>query len=288
MTEHIGPYPAQILFRSNRGKSFNIKTVRKEFPQLSRDESTFVDDELARVRSYDPGFPADVQMLLAHSLEQSGSELILTAGIAPRKQLAATTKKGFIERFGEQRARYGVSMLAITITKDKRVVLGVRKAKIRYPNQRHAVPAGRLEKHQQDPRSGILGEYREELGINPDELTDLDCIGVVKDQVEGSMSYEFVFEGRVNLTAREVIQRALEASSRDEHPVLEAFKWDDPNHILQDVLLPEPSAWPPTGFSAVCLALAREYGDNYLPLWEPTTLDYRDYMGRRAAMLGIT
>ncbi|OGY37191.1 MAG: hypothetical protein A3E36_01160 [Candidatus Andersenbacteria bacterium RIFCSPHIGHO2_12_FULL_45_11b] len=280
------PYPARRLFAAPSGQKFEISVVHRDFDPLPAPQEAFVKAEVARVRQFDPGFPAVSKMLLAHNLKLEGNELRLTCGVSARKYMQATTQPAFVEQFGEGSVRKGVSMLAVTITADNKLILGVRTPKTRYPIMRHCAPAGRLAAHENDPYNGIMAEYREELGMDREDLQSIACIGVVEDLVYGSLTYEFVFIGKTKLTARQVIERAKGAKSADEHPVLESLMWV-PDYICDDILLSEPDAWPPTGFAGVAMALEYEFGAGYRIDWEPNPMLYGNYMGRRGPMVRI-
>lgn len=280
------PYPAKKLFLAPSGQKFEIKVEHCEFTPLSPDQEEFVAREVERVKVYDLGFPAESRVLLTHSLEEKNGTLHLVAMPAARKYLQATTQPEFVEQFGELNVLRGISMLAVTITGDNRLILGVRTPKTRYPLQRHCAPAGRLAQNERDPYNGTLIEYKEELGLERSDLTEITCIGVAQDMVHGSFSNEFVFIGRTNLRAREVIEKAKHAASANEHPVLESLIWN-PEYIRDDILLSEPDAWPPTGFAGVAMALEYLEGEEYRIDWDPTPMVYEKYMGRRGPMVGI-
>ena len=215
-------------------------------------------------------------LLVGQKLVVEGNDRIrLTCGLSNYKNFMGTTRQGQIP--DEQRHR-ALGIMAMIQTADRCFILGVRSPKIDYGLLRHVVPAGRLRPGQ-DPYSGILSEFREELGLGEEHITSLQCLGVVSDLTWGRLNYEFVFLAKTGLTSREVFEFALTAKSAAEHCQLEAF----PVHTLEDVLRFDPQGFVPTGWAGLKLCASYHFFSDFD--WEPVNQTYEEHMGRRLKML---
>lgn len=274
-------HPTHILAQNG---VFYIEVQKQNFDPLPPEIEQRVNALWDERKIFDPVIP-DTKMLLAHNVWRNGNMLGVTCGPSSRKYFTGTTHEDIASCANGRYVRRSVAMQAITITSDHCVLLGVRTPKTGYPLQRHTVPGGRLQVDEIDPLNGIVVEYKEELGLEQDEIHDLKCIGLVSDLVYGFMSYEFIFMAQTKLTARQLITRALTAVSANEHPVLEVFPWN-PDFIRENVLLPEPTCFPPTGFAGLVMALRHNFGNQAaIPWWEPTPISYQEFMGRRWPMM---
>jgi hypothetical protein len=173
-------------------------------------------------------------------------------------------------------------VLAVTTTSDGYVLIGVRSPSIDWPLLRHVVPAGRLRPIELDPYTGITVEFHEELGLTPEDIIELECIGVVADQTWGRLNIEFVFRAKTRLTAREVLDRAKAAKSVSEHCQLEPFPWQ--GSLIRDLLFADPNGYVPTGWAGLAVAIQRDFGENEFPDWTPVHRSYADHLGRRLRM----
>lgn len=277
-------YPARIICA---GAAFKIMVEKRDFDTLPPKIEEKVDRVWEEIKQYDPGIP-DTPLFLAHGADAVRVEddtIHLVCGPSSRKYLRGTTHENVATISGGRYIRRGVSMLSVTTTADNCLFMGVRKPVITYPLQRHHV-AGRLEVKENDPVTGVYAEYRQEAGLERNEVHNLTCIGVAADMVYQSMSFEFIFRATTSLTARQLMERALRAKSADEHIMFEVFPWD-PKFIRENVLLPEPDGFPPTGFAGLVMALRHDFGSDVFPDWEPESTTYPMFMGRRGQMLGI-
>ena len=215
------------------------------------------------------------------SVIDDGTRLKLSCGVSNYKNFMGTTHESIAPFIDQGYWHRAIGMLAVTITSDGYFLMGVRSPTIDWGLLRHVVPAGRLKPSEHDPYNGIYAEYEEELGMTRDEIRDLVCIGVVEDLTWGRLNYEFVFVGRVDLTAAEVIARAKDAKSAGEHCQLEAF----PNSFkyVRWWMDSDPNGFVPTGFGGLWLAFS---GTGIIrPYWNAIHKTYEEHMGRRLQMI---
>lgn len=174
-----------------------------------------------------------------------------------------------------------IGFLAVTITADGYVMLGVRSPRIDWPTLRHVVPAGRLTPRQEHPYGGIRDEFKSELGLEPPDISSLECIGVVADLTWRRLNYEFVFFALTSLTFRQVMDRARNARSGSEHVQLEPFPWE--SSFMREFLLADPDGFVPTGFAGLALCYGVDLSDRDFkaPDWTPAHRTYPEHMGRR-------
>lgn len=214
--------------------------------------------------------------------DDDSEQLKLTCGVSNYKNFMGTTHESVAPLIDERYWHRAIGVMAVTYTADNYIMLGIRSPTIDWGLLRHVVPAGRLKPSECDPFSGIIAEYEEELGIKPEEIKNLRCIGVVADETWGRLNYEFVFYGLINLTAAEIVERAKSAKSAGEHCQLEAIQayQDFPDWLLRS----DPSGFVPTGMAGFWLD-AVEFEADDEPFWTPAHRTYEEHMGRRLAML---
>lgn len=165
-----------------------------------------------------------------------------------------------------------VEFMCVTTTWDGYVVYGVR-GPIDWSYQCHVAPAGRWSLKQASPAAGIVAEFEEELGVHPDEIQNLRCIGVVADETHGRNNFEFVFAADVPLTFIELRQRAFSAKSANEHIQLLPVCYCDIGVLIESA----PYKWVPTGFAGLALWY-NTFGGHKIT-WSPDeNVTYDDFM----------
>jgi 8-oxo-dGTP pyrophosphatase MutT (NUDIX family) len=182
----------------------------------------------------------------------------------------------------EKHRRLALGVLAVTLSSDNFLILGVRSPRIDWGTLRHVVPAGRMRPDEGSPHQAILKEYQEEAGLRPADLASLRCVGVLSDKTWGRLNMEIVYLSHSNLSAMEISQKSQQAASNWEHCQIEPFPWE-PNQI-RSLLLTDPAGYVPTGWAAVGLCLRRQFGLQAFPDWLPQGIRYHDHMGRRLEM----
>lgn len=273
-------YPTKVIARGSFSMA-DIVIERVNLPPLPVDLQACVEsvwaEELARNPKATPG-----KLLVAAGLEEANGKLLLRCGPSDYRNFMGTTSP---EGVPEEYRHRAIGMLAVTTTTDGYVMLGVRSPAIDWPLLRHVVPAGRLQPIELDPYTGVRAEFHEELGLNPDDVVGLTCIGVVADQTLGRLNYEFVFRARTSLTARQVLERANTAKSASEHCQLEPFPWQA--DLIRNLLLVDPDGYVPTGWAGLAIALQDEFGNQAFPDWTPVHRTYAEHVGRRLKMQRI-
>ena len=210
-----------------------------------------------------------------------GVQIKLICGISNYKNFMGTTHESVAPYIEERYWHRAIGVMSVTYTADDYIMLGIRSPKIDWGLLRHVVPAGRLKPSACDPFSGIIAEYEEDLGIKPEEIQRLRCLGVVADETWGRLNYEFVFYGSVYLTAAEIVERAKSAKSAAEHCQLEAIPaYQNPAAWL---MRSDPSGFVPTGMAGLWLDAAETI--DLEPFWTPVRKTYEEHMGRRLKML---
>lgn len=277
-------YPVRLI-ANGEWLEGSIKVIHEELPPLPPDLVEKVEaiwmEELERNPNLTNG-----QLLTARRIEtrNNGARLQLTCGISDYKRFMGTTHESVAPHISEEYIHRATGFLAITITDDNYLLLGIRSPKIDYGLLRHAVPAGRLRPEEKNPFSGIRKEFKEELGVEENEINSLICLGVIADETYGRLNNEFCFVARIGLTAREVITRAQTAKSASEHCQIEMLPWRPFTRFMEDILEAEPDSFVPTGWAGLALA----YWETHLnegEQWTPVHRTYRQHMGRRLDML---
>ena len=276
-------YPVRIV-AIGKFQEGDIEVLQEELPPLPADVAEKVEaiwaKELERNPHLTPG-----PLLVGRSVEtfDDGKKLRLSCGVSDYKKFMGTTHETVAPNFPEDYWHRAIGFLSVTITHDGYVLFGVRSPQIDWGLLRHVVPAGRLRPDETDPFTGVRKEYTQELGLLPEEIRDLVCVGVVADQTWGRLNYEFCFMAKTTLSAREVIERSRSAASAHEHCQLEPFRWSPA--LCPGLLLADPDGYVPTGWAAVALSLREEYDSFPIPDWTPVHRTYEQHMGRRLEML---
>lgn len=276
-------YPARIVAKGFFERS-DIVVEMIDLDPLPPEVEKLVEErweeELKRNPHLTPGPLLVGDVSIIPGVNDDDKQLKLTCGTSNYKNFMGTTHQSVAPLIDERYWHRAIGVMSVTYTVDDYIMLGVRSPKIDWGLLRHVVPAGRLKPSERDPFSGIIAEYDEELGIKPEEIEHLVCMGVVADETWGRLNYEFVFFGSVRLTAAEVVERAKSAKSAGEHCQLEAIPayQDLPDWLLRS----DPSGFVPTGMAGFWL---ETQGDYFAPFWTPIHRTYEEHMGRRLAML---
>ncbi len=280
-------YPVRIVAQGLFQEG-DIVVRREELPPLSPELMKRVEENWEKEKERKPKL-TNGPLLAARSVNliDEGKRLELVAAESNYMNFMGTTHKTIGPDIPEDQRHRATGFLAVTVTADDKFLLGVRSPQIDWGVLRHVVPAGRLRPDEKDPFTGIRAEFKEELGLQPDEVKDLVCIGVVAEQTWGRLNYEFCFSARTDLTARQVIERAKTAKSAGEHCQLEPFKWQPEFgivHAARELLLGDPEGFVPTGWAGIALCLNRFFPNEFRIEWKTAHRTYEEHMGRRLAM----
>ncbi len=267
--------PASILATADLAPSaVRIRPI--ELAPLPADIEDFVETKWRREVELNPRLYAG-EILSPAAIDVSADGIEIDCGVSDYREFMGTTWP----EVPEQLRRRALGQLAVTITRDDRLIVGVRSREIDWGGLRSAVPAGRVQPDEGTPQEAILLEYREETGIGPEEIESLRCIGVLEDRTLGRQNYEIVYLARVGCTAAELVERAASAEHSFEHDRIEAHSWDP--HTIAELLSANPSAFTPAGFAGLAVALRHTFGGDALPEWEVKPVTYEAYM-RKASL----
>lgn len=243
-----------------------------ELPPLPADLEDFVDRKWQREIELNPRLYAG-PILSPAAIRISDDAIEIDCGVSDYRQFMGTTWPEMPERH----RRRALGQLAVTITSDDHVIVGVRSRKIDWGGLRHAIPAGRVQPGEGTPEEAILLEFREEIGIGPDEIESLRCIGVLEDQTSGRQNYEIVYLAQVAISASELMERAEAAEHSFEHDRIEAHAWQ--RDTIAELLTADPAGFTPAGFAGLAVALRHAFGEDAFPEWHVRPMNYEHYMG---------
>lgn len=249
-----------------------ISIRRVELPELPAEFEGFVETKWRREVELNPNLYAGA-ILSPAAVRIAADQIEIDCGTSDYRQFMGTTWPEIPERF----RRRALGQLAVTITNDQRLVVGVRSRQIDWGGLRHAMPAGRVQPDEGSPEQAILLEFREEAGIRPEEIASLRCVGVLEDRTSGRQNYEIVYLARVACSASEVVERANAAEHSFEHDRIEVYPWD--RKTITELLIADPRSFTPAGFAGIAVALRRAFGTDAFPDWEVNPLTYEGYMG---------
>lgn len=275
-------YPAQILTVGSFPEE-NIEMAMEDVQPLPPEIEARIEEIWAEEQRYNPNLFSRPNTLLAASEIDviDGTHLRIRCMLSDYKYFMGTTHESVAPLlldagFCLHRA---IGFLAVTITSDGYVMLGVRSPKIDWPTLRHVVPAGRLTPQQEHPYKGVRDEFKSELGLDEADIVSLRCVGIVANLTWRRLNYEFVFLARTALSFPRMMERARGARSGSEHSQLEPFSWNP--YVLRGILMADPDGFVPTGFGGVAICLQREFGATASPEWIPARRTYTEHMGRR-------
>lgn len=268
-------YPVQILAVGSFPEG-NIEMVRESTNALPMDVEERISAVWGEELKTNPNLWSG-PMLVARGIDViEGAHLRVHCIESEYKYFMGTTHESVAPLIPDNEVHRAIGFLAVTITSDGYVMLGVRSPKIDWPTLRHVVPAGRLTPRQEHPYKGVRDEFKSELGLDEADIVSLTCLGVVADLTWRRLNYEFIFLARTVLSFRKVMERARSARSASEHCQLEPFPWNP--YFLHYLLLVDPEGFVPTGFGGIALCLRQEFGSVVVPEWTPTHRTYTEHM----------
>jgi len=150
-----------------------------------------------------------------------------------------------LAEFGWERFSNPIGTTATIATVDGRIIYGRRSDRVAYhPGHVHTFggalePADRMADGRIDAFDSVMRELHEELALKPQEIRDLFAVGIVRDTE--IRQPELLFEARVTLTSRELIERWPSAESADEHESLVSME-DAPGAIAPFIRENQPIA----------------------------------------------
>jgi 8-oxo-dGTP pyrophosphatase MutT (NUDIX family) len=198
----------------------------------------------------------DGPMCRFESWTSSGSRLDLTLSRTGYKTFLGTNMAN--PRFAEQ---YGPNVLAnplgistALLTADEKILLGRRTAAVAYHPSRVHPFAGCMEPDDAGPFTTASRELSEELSLNPTDITDLRCTGMVQDTG--------LFQPELTFIATSTLDQAQIESRLD--PVEHHSIWSIPataqaieTAVQTDKLL------TPVAVAALSLYGRQKYGDTW-------------------------
>lgn len=126
-----------------------------------------------------------------------------------------------VDEFGWAAFSNPVGTTATLLTADGRICYGRRSMQVAFHAGHVHTFGGALEPGDRDANGAIdvfdsvRRELLEEVGLCPDELESLTCVGLIRDTE--ILQPELLFEARVPLTTADLIERWTTAEARDEH-----------------------------------------------------------------------
>ena len=253
-----------------------IRIRRVDLPVLPSEIDEFVETKWQREIELNPRLYAGA-ILSPAAIRISADGIEIDCGVSDYRQFMGTTWPDVPENL----RRRALGQLAVTITSDDRLVVGVRSAVIDWGGLRAAIPGGRVQPDEGTPEEAIRLEFREETGIGPNEIESLRCVGVAEDLTLGRQNYEIVYLARVNCTASDIVKLAESAEHSYEHDRIEVYAWE--RDTIAELLCTDPSNFTPSGFAGIALALRHDFGADAFPDWEAKPITYEEFMGERLA-----
>lgn len=243
-----------------------------ELPPLPAATEAFVEAKWRRELELNPRlYPGAILSPTAIRVAANGIEI--DCGLSDYRQFMGTTWPEVPQAL----RRRALGQLAVTISSDERLIVGVRSRKIDWGGLRATVPGGRVQPDEGSPEEAILLEFREEAGIGADEIDSMRCIGVLEDLTWGRQNYEIVYLAHIGCTAGELAERAGAAEHSFEHDRIEMHAWDPAT--IANLLNSDPASFTPSGFGGIAMALRAAFGADAFPDWEVRPVTYGEYMG---------
>ncbi len=158
--------------------------------------------------------------------ETEGDRLHLFLGRTQFKELLGTNlSHPIVHRvLGEEYMSNGLGIRIVVRTADEKIIIGQRSEKVaEAPGYYHLcggymVPARHMADGHPDPYAAALGYMEEELGIPPDSVRQLFCLGLVTDTA--TLKPELMFEAETDLTFRRILLSVTKASGNAVHSEL--------------------------------------------------------------------
>ena len=263
--------PASIVATGDfRPDSVRIRPV--DLPPLPADIEEFVETKWQRELELNPRLYAGA-ILSPAAVDVSDDGIEIVCGLSDYRQFMGTTWPEVPREF----RRRALGQLAVTITSDDRLVVGIRSRDIDWGGLRSTIPGGRVQPDEGTPEEAILLELREEAGIGPNEIDSLRCVGVLEDLTWGRQNYEIIYLAHVACPAGELVERAAAAEHSFEHDRIETHAWDP--ITIADLLNSDPFGFTPSGFGGIALALRHAFGTEAFPEWTVREVTYEEYLG---------
>ena len=165
------------------------------------------------------------------------AELHLTVGPTCYRDFVGTNlfNRHRLGEFGWERFANPIGTTATLTTSDDQICYGRRSARVSYHSLHVHTFGGALEERDRTPDGSInpfgslCRELVEELCLPREELRDLICVGLIRDNEIHQP--EMLFEARLDLTAEELLARWNSAESKDEHDEIVSLP-DEPDAIV--------------------------------------------------------
>ena len=268
--------PAQPQY----GVPFSVEAAGR----FSREEVTVVSDEIKR-RTNDDIQGMIEQVWQAKQEEAAGSRCLLYNSVIGRLTEASVEEDRLVLRLGETDYRdfvgtnlfnaglvraYGEEFLAnplgtsaTIITSDGYILYGRRGDRVVYHVGCLHTFGGTLEAEDRtadqsyDLWGAITRELFEEAHLEPGEILELVCTGLVRDAL--TLQPELLFDAHVSLTRREVLSR-FDPKSDEEHTAIESCH-DLPEAIVPFIQRSQPVV--PVAVGAMMLHGAASWGHDW-------------------------
>ena len=134
-----------------------IAIRRVALPELPAKIEEFIEAKWQREVELNPRLYSG-PILSPAAIRISAEKIEIDCGVSNYRQFMGTTWPEIPERF----RRKALGQMAVTVTSDNRLVIGVRSRSIDWGGLRHALPAGRVQPDEGTPEEAILLEFREE------------------------------------------------------------------------------------------------------------------------------
>jgi 8-oxo-dGTP pyrophosphatase MutT (NUDIX family) len=185
-----------------------------------------------------PVAPGSEPAPFCHGLMAGGGEAFeLTVGPTCYRDFVGTNLFNHhrLDEFGWERFANPIGTTATLVSSDGLICYGRRSGRVAYHAGHVHTFGGALEEQDRtadgrvDPFASLRRELREELGLRTDDLTDLCCVGLIRDKE--ICQPELLFEARLTMTADVLRKRWEVAEAREEHDDLVALP-DDADAIV--------------------------------------------------------
>lgn len=177
------------------------------------------------------------EMLRHISHHATESRFEMTVGLTCYRDFVGTNLYGqhWLDRVGWDSFSNPVGTTATLISADSLICYGLRSSRVAYHAEHVHTFGGALEMSDRRPDGSVdvfaalLRELHEELALDPTDLLDLTCVGLIRDKEIHQP--ELLFEARMRFTADELRERWKTAESRDEHQGIVTLE-DKPDAIF--------------------------------------------------------
>lgn len=244
-------------------------TPRPTTPELDRLISEEWDQRLDLARRHDRMlFNGDLFRYVHHAVigESADPVFELTVGPTCYRDFVGTNlfNNHRLAEFGWERFANPIGTTATLITRDGRICYGRRSTKVAYHAEHVHTFGGGLEAGDRaadgtiDPFGSLRRELAEELGLAAADLTDLRCMGLIRDREIHQP--ELLFEAEVRHTVAELEESWAAAPSRNEHDGLVSLP-NEPEAIIPFIHACDKIA--PVAIGALFLHGRRRWGDHW-------------------------